>query len=604
MAPPLLSLRDITLTFGGAPLIDGAEFAVEPGMRACIVGRNGTGKSTLLKIAAGLVEADSGTRFVQPGTTIAYMEQEPNFDGFGTVADFVGAGTHADEHYKVAAILTDVNLSPDSDPRVFSGGEARRAALAKALLNDPDILLLDEPTNHLDLPTIEWLERTLSAFRGAVVTISHDRTFLGNITTRCFWLDRGVIRTLNKGYTFFDAWADDVLAQEELEQHKLSRQIERELHWLRRGVTARRKRNQGRLRNLNALRDAKRNHIRQTGQADLAIESGVQSGKLVVEAKSISKRFDTPDGPKQVVRDLSVRIQRGDRVGLIGPNGAGKSTLLKMLTGETLPDDGTVRLGTNLEPLYIDQNRNELDPDKTLWDMLCPKGGDQVMVRGKPKHVIGYLKDFLFDERQARQPVSALSGGERNRLLLAMGLAKPSNLLILDEPTNDLDMDTLDLLQDMLGDYEGTLLLVSHDRDFLDRIVTSTLAFEGNGKVIEYPGGYQDYLRLRTSGTDAGGPIETTRKTAADPAPKKTKIKTKLSYKEQRQLDMLGQRIPKLEALINRLETELSDSTLFADKPETFRLKADELESARADLEDCEQKWLEIELLKEELAGG
>jgi len=604
MAPPLLSLRDITLTFGGAPLINGAAFAVEPGMRACIVGRNGTGKSTLLKIAAGLVEADSGTRFVQPGTTIAYMEQEPNFDGFATVADYVGAGTSAEDSYRIDAILGDVHLSPEADPSVFSGGEARRAALAKALLNDPDILFLDEPTNHLDLPTIEWLESTLSAYRGAVVTISHDRAFLGNVTTRCFWLDRGIIRTLNKGYKFFDAWADEVLAQEELEQHKLSRQIERELHWLRRGVTARRKRNQGRLRNLNALREAKRNHIRQTGQADLAIESGVQSGKLVVEAKSIGKSFETADGAKQIVRDLTVRIQRGDRVGLIGPNGAGKSTLLKMLTGEIAPDAGSIRLGTNLEPLYIDQNRGELDPDKTIWDMLCPKGGDQVMVRGKPKHVIGYLKDFLFDERQARQPVSALSGGERNRLLLAMGLAKPSNLLILDEPTNDLDMDTLDLLQDMLGDYDGTLLLVSHDRDFLDRIVTSTLAFEGNGKVIEYPGGYADYLRLRQAAPDSRKGEETGGKAAVDAAPKKTKIKTKLSYKEQRQLDMLGQRIPELEELINRLETELSDSTLFADKPETFQVKASELESARAELEDCEQKWLEIELLKEELAGG
>ena len=604
MAPPLLSLQNITLTFGGEPLIDGAEFAIDAAMRACIVGRNGTGKSTLLKIAAGLVESDSGTRFVQPGTTIAYMEQEPNFDGFATVADYVGQSVSEENFYRVDAILSEVNLPADADPSVFSGGEARRAALAKALLNDPDILLLDEPTNHLDLPTIEWLEQTLSAFRGAVVTISHDRAFLSQITTRCFWLDRGTIRTLNKGYSFFDDWADENLAQEELDQHKLSRQIERELHWLRRGVTARRKRNQGRLRNLNALREAKRNHIRQTGHADLAIDSGAQSGKLVVEADRITKSFETPDGPKRILQDFSIRIQRGDRVGLIGPNGAGKSTLLKILTGQMAPDSGTLRLGTNLEPLYIDQNRNDLDPEKTLWDMLCPKGGDQVMVRGKPKHVIGYLKDFLFDERQARQPVRALSGGERNRLLLAIGLAKPSNLLILDEPTNDLDMDTLDLLQDMLGDYDGTLLLVSHDRDFLDRIVTSTLAFEGHGKVTEYPGGYEDYMRLRPDAPDSRKGEENNRTTAADPAPKKTKIKTKLSYKEQRQLDMLGERIPELEALINRLETELSDSTLFADRPETFQLKASELESARAELEDCEQKWLEIELLKEELAGG
>ncbi len=599
MAPPLLTLQDIVLTFGGAPLIDGASLSISKGERACLVGRNGAGKSTLLKMVAGLVEPDSGTRFVQPGTTVAYLAQEPNLSAFQTLRAYVAEGLPAetpDAMHRVETLLDEVHLSPEQTPATLSGGEARRAAIAQALVSAPDILLLDEPTNHLDLVTIEWLEGKLTSFRGAFVTISHDRAFLYHMTNTCLWLDRGMIRALNKGFTHFDDWSDEVLRKEEEDQHKLKRKIVREERWLNRGVTARRKRNMGRLRRLQDLRAQRRTYLRHTGQAKLGIESGQTSGKLVIEAKDIAKHY----GDTAIITSFSTRILRGDRVGIIGKNGAGKSTLLKMLTGDLAPDHGSVKRGTNLDVAYLDQNRTPLNDEDTLWETLCPKGGDQVMVRGTPKHVVTYLKDFLFDERQARQPVSALSGGERNRLLLAMTLAKPCNLLILDEPTNDLDMDTLDVLLETLDGFDGTLLLVSHDRDFLDRLVTSTIVFEGDGQVSEYPGGYSDYLTQRDTSHDS---VEFEKPNAPTPRAAKPKAKTKLSYKEQRAYDRLSKRLPELEQEIQTLEEILADHSLFTRDPETFNTHAKRLEAAKIELDTAEQEWLEIALLKDELAS-
>lgn len=603
--PPVLTLRNVVLSHGSVALIDGAGFSLEKSDRACLVGRNGAGKSTLLKIAAGLLAFDDGERFVQPGLRVGYLPQEPDVSGFARVRDYVASGLtpeQQDQDYLVDAALNEVGLAADAVPAQMSGGEVRKAAIARLFVGAPDIILLDEPTNHLDIATITWLESKLSAFRGAMITISHDRTFLRNLTNMCLWLDRGIVRTLNQGFDGFDDWSQQVLEDEEQELSRLNKQIEREMHWLHRGVTARRKRNMGRLRRLDALRAQRRDWISAPDKAALAVESGERSGTVVVEANEVSKSFTLGGETKTVIQSFSTRILRGDRIGIIGPNGAGKTTLLKMFTGETAPDSGTIRLGTNLTPAYLDQERVALSGDKTLWQILCPHGGDQVMVQGTPRHVVGYLKDFLFDERQIRQPVSSLSGGERNRLLLADALAKPSNLLILDEPTNDLDMDTLDVLQDILFEYDGTIFLVSHDRDFLDRIVSSTIAFEGGGVVREYPGGYSDYLRQRPAPAVA----ETAAPAAAKKAPQAERVKKqgKLSYKDQRLLDELSQRMPQLSQEVARLERDLSDPDLFAANPDRFSQIAAQLDAAKTALETAEEQWLELEMKREALAEG
>jgi ATP-binding cassette subfamily F protein uup len=596
VAPPLLALRDIRVAFADQVLIDGAGFALAPGDRLCLVGRNGAGKSTLLKIAAGLVEPDGGERFLQPGTRVSYLPQAPDFGGAATILDYVTAA--GAERHRAEAVLHEIGLDPSMPTATLSGGEARKAAIARVLADDPDILLLDEPTNHLDLPSIEWLEERLSQFRGAFVLISHDRAFLRRLTAGCLWVDRGTVRRLDKGFGQFEEWTEQILAEEEVVQHKLDRLILQETQWSREGISARRKRNQGRLRRLHAMRAERAGQIAQTGRAALAVETGTSSGTLVVEAKNISKSF----GGRTVIRDFSTRIVRGDKVGLIGPNGAGKTTLLRMLMGLLAPDTGTVRLGTNLTPVVIDQKRESLDPEATLWATLCEGGGDQVMVRGQPRHVVSYLRDFLFREAQARQPVKALSGGEMGRLILARALAKPSNLLVLDEPTNDLDMETLDLLQEMLTDYEGTVLLVSHDRDFLDRVVTSVVALDGLGNAEEYPGGYSDWLRFTRGRAaaksapkpDAGAPR--TERTA--------KATTKLSYKESRLLEELGVKMPKLQGDIARLETQLADPGLYARNPTEFAAITARHDTLRAELERAEEQWLELELKREELSGS
>ncbi|MDP1627489.1 ABC-F family ATP-binding cassette domain-containing protein [Parvibaculum sp.] len=598
MAAPLLALRDIRVVFADQVLIAGASFALAPGDRLCLVGRNGSGKSTLLRIAAGLVDPDGGEIFRQPGTRIAYLEQMPDFGGARTVIDYATAG--GAEAHKAAAALDELKLSPSAGPATLSGGEGRKAALARVLAEEPDILLLDEPTNHLDLPSIEWLEERLSQFRGAFVLISHDRAFLRRLAAGCLWLDRGAIRRLDKGFAEFDAWSEQIVAEEEVTARKLERLIEQETQWSREGISARRTRNQGRLRRLHSLRAERAGQIGQAGRIDLVAESGQASGSLVVEAKNITKIWPQPDGSERVaVRDFSTRIMRGDKVGLIGPNGAGKTTLLRILTGTLAPDSGSVRLGTNLTPVYVDQSRSSLDPEATLWQTLCEGGGDQVLVRGQPRHVVSYLKDFLFRESQARQPVKALSGGEQCRLLLARALAKPSNLLILDEPTNDLDMDTLDLLQEVLADYDGTVLLVSHDRDFLDRVVTSVVALDGEGTAVEYPGGYSDYLRQRKQAAAAT-------RSAASPAPKteRARTPTKLSYKDTRALEELQARMPELARDIAAIEKKLADPDLYARDPDLFHKTMTRHDALKAELAEAEERWLELEMKREELSGG
>ncbi len=602
MAPPLIQLKDISLTFGGAPLLSGVELSVSAEERVCLIGRNGSGKSTLLKIAAGLVEPDHGSRFIQPGATIRYLPQEPDFSGHVTTLAYVEAGLGpGDDRYPARYLLEQLGLRGDANPAQLSGGEARRAALARVLAPSPDILLLDEPTNHLDLTTIEWLESELDGRRSALVLISHDRRFLSNLSRSTAWLDRGKIRQIDRGFASFEAWRDEVLAEEEREQHKLDRKIVDEEHWLRYGVSGRRKRNVKRLGNLVALRQQRRDYRGTAGNANLTAAEAEKSGRLVIEAKNISRAY----GDRRIVDDFSIRIQRGDRVGIVGPNGAGKTTLIEMLTGANPPDSGIVRFGANIEMATLDQHRESLDPKSTLAEALTGGRGDHVMVGGKPKHVVGYMKDFLFSEEQRRTPLEALSGGERGRLMLARALAKPSNLLVLDEPTNDLDLETLDVLEDMLGDYEGTVILISHDRDFLDRVVTSVIVPEGNGRWIEYAGGYTDMLAQRradlkreTAKTviaekrDAGKEA----KAAPSPTPKR-----RLSFNEKHALETLPKTIAKLQAEIEKHRLALDDPDLYARDRKTFDRASAAMTKAQKELHAAEDKWLELEVLREEI---
>src|SRR4051794_8445778 len=550
MAPPLIQLKDIRLTFGGTPLLAGVELSVSTGERVCLIGRNGSGKSTLLKIAAGLVEPDGGSRFVQPGATIRYLPQEPDFSGFSTTLAYVEAGLNAgDDHYQARYLVEQLGLSGEEDPAHVSGGEARRAALARVLAPSPDILLLDEPTNHLDLPTIEWLERELDGRRAALVIISHDRRFLSNLTRTTVWLDRGATRRLERGFAHFEEWRDALFAEEEREQHKLSRKIAAEEDWMRYGVTGRRKRNMRRVGELQALREAKRTHRGVAGKADITVSAAEPSGKLVIEAKGLSKRYEE----RSIVADFSLRVARGDRIGIVGPNGSGKTTLVSLLTGALTPDTGTLRLGANLEVATLMQHRDSLSPTTTVAEALTGGSGETAMVNGAAKHVVGYMRDFLFSPEQARTPLSKLSGGERGRLMLAQVLAKPSNLLVLDEPTNDLDMETLDVLEDMLADYPGTVLLISHDRDFLDRLVTSVIAPEGNGRWVEYAGGYSDMLAQRGADLSRERPAAAVEKHAPARAAQAPAPKRKLSFKEKHALETLPKTIAELQDKARRL---------------------------------------------------
>lgn len=595
MAPPILTLKDIHLTFGGTPLFEGAEFAVENDARLCLVGRNGSGKSTLLKIAAGLVTQDEGERFVKPGTTIRYLEQEPDLSSYETIRDYVDSGlTGADASARIPYLLDALSLNGEESPKHLSGGESRRAALARVLAAEPDLLMLDEPTNHLDLPIIEWLENELQNYPGALILISHDRRFLSKLTRQTIWVDRSETRTIDKGFGHFEDWRDTFLEQEELERHKLGRKIEREQHWIVHGVSGRRKRNVRRVKELAGLRSQKASERKVVGKANVSVVAGGNSGKLVAKLEHVSKSFED----RLIIDDFSLRIARGERIGILGPNGSGKTTLLNLITGKLRADQGTIELGSNLQPLILDQKREGLDPETTLKDALTGGGGDSVTIGDTQKHVIGYMKDFLFIPEQQRTPLHALSGGERARVELARGLRLPSNLLILDEPTNDLDLETLDLLQELIADYKGTVLLVSHDRDFLDRTVGSVIAAEGNGKWIQYAGGYSDMVAQRGHGIKAAKKAakEKARAEAAKPAAPK---KVKLSYKHKYALETLPGKMEGLESEIEALKTALKDPNLYKQDPDKFAKLADDLTQKKSELEACEDQWLELEILRE-----
>ena len=601
MAPPLLTLSDIHLTFGGTPLLDGAALSVTAGDRLCLVGRNGSGKSTLLKVAAGAVQPDRGERIVQSGVTLRYLPQEPDLSGFDDTLSYVLAGLGpSDDPHRASTLLNALGLTGAENPQSLSGGEARRAALARVLAPEPDILLLDEPTNHLDLPAIEWLESELQRLRSALVLISHDRRFLSNLTRATIWLDRGATRRLDQGFAAFEDWRDALLEQEETERHKLDRKIVAELDWVRHGVSGRRKRNMGRMRALQDLKTERREQRKVAGNVTLTVSEAETSSKLIAEAKAISKSW----GELTVLREVSLKIQRGDRLGIIGPNGAGKTTLLNILTGKLAPDSGSIRLGENIALVTLDQKRDTLDPEMTLQTALSG-GSDKVTINGQPRHVMSYMKDFLFTPEQARTPLKVLSGGERGRLMLARALAKPSNVLVLDEPTNDLDLETLDLLQEMLADYPGTVLLVSHDRDFLDRVCTSVLASEGDGRWQVYAGGYSDMVAQRGTGVQARAAAKAEKsaveKTEAAP---RAAAKRKLSFKEKHALETLPKRIAELQAEIAKHQAALNDPQLFSRDPAKFAAASTALEKAGADLSAAEDQGLELEMLREEIENG
>ena len=599
MSAPLLSLTDIHLTFGAAPLLEGADLMVRAGERIGLVGRNGSGKSSFLKIAAGMIEADEGERFMHPGCTVRYLPQEPDLTGYASVIDYVRDGlAPGDDAYRADYLLAHLGVAGDSDPATLSGGEARRAALARTLAPNPDILLLDEPTNHLDLPAIEWLEGELATHKGALVLISHDRRFLQNLTRQTIWIDRGVTRRLDQGFSHFESWRDTVFEAEEAERHKLARQIAREEDWMRYGVTARRKRNVRRVGELDALKGKLKGWRGPQGAANLSVSEAERSGQKVIEARGLSKAFDE----RVIVTDLSIRVARGDRIALVGPNGAGKTTLVKLLTGALEPDSGTVTLGTNLEIASLDQRRAALQPDWTVTEAIAPGGGERITVGGAVKHVAAYMKDFLFRPEQARTPVKALSGGERARLMLARALALPSNLLVLDEPTNDLDLETLDLLEELIGDYDGTAILVSHDRDFIDRTATLTIAWESDGVWKVYPGGYSDMARQRGEGVQARKAEEKAAKAVSSPAASRDKPRTaKLTFKDKHALDTLPGEIEKIEKRIAAIETEMADPNLFARDANRFHALSNELGALQSDKDAKEERWLELEMKREEV---
>jgi ABC transport system ATP-binding/permease protein len=590
---PLLQLNGLSLTFGGDPVFDDLSLVVQAGDRVALVGRNGSGKSTLMKVMAGLVEADAGDRLVPQGVTVGYMEQDPDLSAFATLGDFAAHGLPDGDQWRVDAAAEGLKFRPDMPVATASGGERRRAALARLMAAEPDLMLLDEPTNHLDIQAIEWLEDALKSTRTAFLLISHDRAFLRALTTATLWIDRGQVRRREAGFDGFEDWREQVWAEEDDARHKLNRKIKAEAKWAVEGISARRKRNQGRVRALAALRAERAAQIRRKGTAALAVEAGPVSGKKVIDARGLTHAF----GDKLIVRDLDLRIDRGDRVALVGPNGVGKTTLLNLLTGRMAPDAGTVTLGTNLTIATFDQTRSALKPEASLWenltgDPLLAVGGasDQVMVRGVARHVVGYLKDFLFDDAQARAPVRSLSGGEKARLLLARIMARPSNLLVLDEPTNDLDVETLDLLQDVLGDYDGTVLLVSHDRDFIDRVATTTVAMDGRGQATVYAGGWSDYVAMRPE------QAESVVETYASPAklPPVMKKAEGLTFTEQKRLENLPTQIDRLTAEIGKLGDLLATPDLFTQDPVKFRKASDMLADRQAALAAAEEEWLTL----------
>ncbi len=598
---PLLQLSGISLTFGGDPVFDNLDLVVQQGDRVALVGRNGSGKSTLMKVMAGLMEADKGTRVMGPGTTVGYMEQEPKMEGFTTLGEFASSGLDPMESYKVDMVAEGLKFDPQGLIATASGGERRRAALAKLLAEEPELMLLDEPTNHLDIQAIAWLEEELKSTRTAYVIISHDRAFLNRLTKATLWVDRGQVRRQEEGFEAFEAWRDKLWQEEDDQRHKLNRKIKAEARWAVEGISARRTRNQGRVRALQDLRAERAGQIKRQGTAAMDLEVSEVSGKRVVEAFGVAKSF----GDKKILSNFDIKIGRGDRIAFVGPNGVGKTTLLKMLTGEIEPDAGEIKLGTKLDVAVFDQTRSNIREDLTLWEALLSEKNltvsgraDQIMVRGHPKHVVGYLKEFLFNDAQARAPVSALSGGEKARLLLAKIMAKPSNLLVLDEPTNDLDIETLDLLQELLTDFAGTVLLVSHDRDFIDRVATQTIAMEGDGQATVYPGGWTDYQRQRKATaqkTVSTVNMKSKQKSVEKPVEVVTPPKSKLSFTEKHRLEALPAEIERIEAEIAKLGELMADPALFTEQPVKFAKATDMLAERQSALEAVELEWMELE---------
>ena len=596
--PPLLQLTSVSLTFGGDPVFDDLSLTVHQGDRVALVGRNGSGKSTLMKVMAGLVEPDRGERVVPAGISVGYMEQEPDLAGFATLGEFAASELAASEMYRVERASEGLKFDPDRPVETASGGERRRAALAKLMAEAPDLMLLDEPTNHLDIEAISWLEDELKTTRKGFVLISHDRRFLSELTRATLWIDRGQVARQERGFAAFEAWRDKAWEEEDQQRHKLDRKIKAEARWAVEGISARRKRNQGRLRALQDMRKERASQIRRQGAAAMEMTSGPKSGKKVIEAQGITHAFDD----KQIVRNFDLTVQRGDRVAFVGPNGVGKTTLIKILTGEITPDAGSVKLGTNLVPAIFDQSRAQLDPEASLWDSLTNDRdmrvsgqSDQVMVRGQPKHVVGYLKDFLFDERQVRAPVRSLSGGEKARLLLAKLLARESNLLVLDEPTNDLDVETLDLLQELLDDYDGTVMLISHDRDFLDRVATTTVAMEGGGRATVYAGGWSDYQAQKREQAGPAKKAKPATKAGSAPNPAEAgPAKPVLSFTEKHRLEELPAVIDRLGAEIAKLEGFLAQPDLFTKEPLKFQKATDALVERQEALSAAEEEWLEL----------
>jgi ATP-binding cassette subfamily F protein uup len=598
----LIQLQDIALTFGGTPLLQGADLVLSEGDRLCLVGRNGSGKSTLLKVVAGLVEPDSGIRSIAPRATVRYLPQEPDLTGYPTTLAYVEAGlSPGDDPYRALYLLQNLGLTGEEATTNLSGGEARRAALARVLAPQPDILLLDEPTNHLDLPAIEWLENELASMRSAIVLISHDRRFLQAMTRATVWLDRGRTRRLEEGFGAFEAWRDTLLEQEELEQHKLDRRIAMEEHWVRYGVTARRKRNQGRMARLASLRQQRRDHRRVQGNVLMAATEAEGSGSIVIEAKELSKGWNDT----RVVDNVSLRVARGDRIGIVGPNGSGKTTLLSLLTERLPPDTGSVRIGSNVRMHVLDQRRQTLDADVSVKDFLTGGHGETLSVGEQVRHYASYMKDFLFTPEQARTPVSALSGGERGRLVLAKALATPANLLVLDEPTNDLDLETLDLLQELLADYAGTVIVVSHDRDFLDRVATAVIWAEGNGRFTEYAGGFSDAVAQRGEDMKARtrSAAAASRPKSRDAEPTRASETKKLSFKDKHALETLPGKMEALRASMEEMKAALADPALYARDPKRFTSLSEKLGQATTELAGMEDRWLELEILRESLQG-
>jgi ATP-binding cassette subfamily F protein uup len=594
MAAPILSYEDLGLIQGDGWLFRGLDLHIGPRDRLALIGRNGAGKTTLLKCIAGLIDTDKGRRSIVPGTRVVLLEQDPDMGGHESLLDWVLSGSDAPAAHEAEAIADQIGSDLSRPVATASGGERRRAAIARALAQDPDVLLLDEPTNHLDLGAIEWIEDWLKRFTGAFVVISHDRTFLTRLTRSCIWLDRGDLRRAEIGFGGFEAWTERVYDEEARAADKLDAKLKLELHWLQRGVTARRRRNQGRLAKLNEMRAQRAAMLGSAGTAKLGLAKDDVRSKSVIDAQNVSKSF----GDRPVIRDFTLRVQRGDRIGLVGPNGAGKTTLLKLLTGELQPDAGTVTLAKTLSGIVIDQQRKLMEPSKRVRDVLAD-GGDWITVRGEKKHIKGYLKQFLFSPELTEAPVSSLSGGERSRLLLAREFAREANLLVLDEPTNDLDLETLDLLQEVIADYEGTVLIVSHDRDFLDRTVSVTLGLDGSGRVDIVAGGYEDWVKQRRQ---PNAPAAKAKPSSAVEI-RRAAPSAKLSYKDQRDLNRLPGEIERIEGEIARIDAALADPDLYARDPGRFGELTAKAAKLRAEKDAAEERWLEVAEMAESLGA-